>query len=38
MKSVYSYLIVIAVLAALLTGCSAPKKVPYIVDADKIPA
>ena len=38
MKSVYSYLLVIAVLAALLTGCSAPKKVPYIVDADKIPA
>lgn len=38
MKSVYSYLLVIAVLAALLSGCSAPKKVPYIVDADKIPA
>lgn len=26
-----------AVSAALITGCSAPKKVPYLVDAENIP-
>lgn len=38
MKILKRVLPVVAVSAVLLTGCSAPKKVPYVVDAETIPA
>lgn len=37
MRSLLRVTLFAAVSAALITGCSAPKKVPYLVDAENIP-